>query len=61
MLANRIAQLRIPRRSLVESVFISATKDDPDENDDLAKTHLDVVERLKKKIDAWHPVKTTLR
>lgn len=43
------------------SVRLYNLKDDPDEKDDLAKTHLDVVERLKKKIDAWHPVKTTLQ
>jgi len=34
-------------------------KDDPHEKNDLAGANPDVVERLRKKIEAWHPVKNT--
>jgi hypothetical protein len=36
-------------------------KDDPHEKNDLAGANPDVVERLRKKIEAWHPVKNTDR
>ncbi len=31
-------------------------KDDPHEKDEMSATHPEIVEKLRKKIEAWHPV-----